>query len=160
VFGVLAVLTLPGASFAQRVGRHSGGSPLYFGNPAYGGYSFPYYANTYLRGSVFNSGLPSVPFPAYRYSPDTSSTSNEVQNSNAAILELKVPENAEVWFEGDKTVQTGAVRYFVSPSLQPGRTFTYDIRARWTDLGGNPVDRTKQVKVQAGARVEVDFNNP
>jgi uncharacterized protein (TIGR03000 family) len=51
------------------------------------------------------------------------------------------------------------VRHFVSPSLQAGRTFTYEIRARWTDASGRSVDRTKQVEVKAGARIGVDFNS-
>ena len=75
------------------------------------------------------------------------------------MMEVRVPANAEVWVEGDKTSQTGAVRHFSSPALTPGKTFTYDLRARWTGADGKAVDRTKQVKVQAGARVGVDFNN-
>ena len=119
------------------------------------GYSYPYsYGGTYYSEPSYVYAEPSST-PSYYYSP-----SDTAQNPNVALIEVKVPENAELWFEGDKTSQTGAVRHFRSPELQPGKMFTYDIRARWTDAGGKEVDRTKQVKVQAGARAGVDFNNP
>jgi len=72
---------------------------------------------------------------------------------------VRVPANAEIWFQGDKTSQTGTLRHFVSPQLQSGQTYTYEIKARWMDNSGQAVERTKQVKVQAGARVGVDFYN-
>ena len=63
-----------------------------------------------------------------------------------------MPADAEIWFEGDKTSQTGTSRTFVSPALQPGRNFTYDIRARWISSEGKNVDQTRQVRVQADMR--------
>jgi uncharacterized protein (TIGR03000 family) len=53
---------------------------------------------------------------------------------------------------------SGPVRHFYSAPLTPGQTFTYEVRARWTDPSGKPVERTKKVDVQAGARIGVDFN--
>jgi uncharacterized protein (TIGR03000 family) len=137
-----------------------GGLGLYSGLYGYG-YGSPYYGSSYYE-PAYDYSSPSAVAPAAYYSPDTSSIGSPADNPNpnAAMLQLRVPENAEVWFEGDKTSQTGSVRHFVSPSLEPGKTFTYDVRARWTDASGQPVDRTKQVKVQAGARVGVDFNRP
>jgi uncharacterized protein (TIGR03000 family) len=182
--GAAALLGLPAVSSAQRGGGHSGGHGgyshggyshggyshggyghhgygyggygygLYLGVPGYG-YGYPYYRSSYYYDPDYNYAQPSYAPNALQFSsPD------ENQNPSAAMLELRVPEKAEVWFEGDKTSQSGAVRHFVSPSLEPGRIFTYDIRARWTDANGKPVDRTKQVKVQAGGRVGVDFNAP
>ena len=85
---------------------------------------------------------------------------NVRENANVAAMEVRVPATAELWFEGDKTSQTGALRHFVSPALQPNKTFNYTIRARWTDSAGKVIDRTKELKVQAGSRIGVDFNNP
>jgi uncharacterized protein (TIGR03000 family) len=76
---------------------------------------YPSYDSSYYYEPAYDYGPPTVFAPASYYSPDTS------QGSNAAMLELRVPENAEVWFEGDKTSPTGTVRHFVSPSLEPGR---------------------------------------
>ena len=81
--------------------------------------------------------------PSNRLSPKMSRTATGQGSrhsvsaiDNAAMMEIRVPANAEVWVEGDKTSQTGAVRHFVSPTLQTGKTFTYDIRARWTGADG------------------------
>ena len=74
-----------------------------------------------------------------------------------ANFEIRVPEGAELWFEGEKTSQTGSVRTFVSPAVQPGKTFTYTIRARWIGADGKPVDQKRDVKFQAGQRIGVDF---
>jgi len=124
-------------------------------------YGYPYYEGYYYSQPSYSYAEPSYNYvqPSYGYVQPSIPTPAEEQDSNAAMLEVRVPENAQLWFAGAKTSQTGAVRHFVSPSLPAGRTFTYEIRARWTDASGSSVDRTKQVKVQAGARVGVDFNN-
>jgi uncharacterized protein (TIGR03000 family) len=69
-----------------------------------------------------------------------------------------VPANARIWFDGDLTHQTGPVRDFESPPLQPGQTYTYNIRARWMQ-NGQPVTQDRTVTV-AGQRTMVDFMNP
>jgi uncharacterized protein (TIGR03000 family) len=106
--------------------------------PAYG-YVQPYYGPTYYSS------------PAYSATPPVA------QNSNTASIAVRVPQNAEIWFEGDKTTQTGTVRNFVSPSLEPGKSYTYSVRARWTDAEGKVVDRTQEVKVQAGRQSDLNF---
>ena len=76
--------------------------------------------------------------------------------TNLAYLDVRVPPDAQVWVDGDPTTQTGGERSFVSPPLEPGRIFMYEIRARWLD-NGEVVDLTKQVRIRAGDRVPVDF---
>lgn len=44
--------------------------------------------------------------------------------SKVVAITLPVPANAEVWFNKDKTTQTGASRQFVSPPLSPGHDIT------------------------------------
>ena len=62
----------------------------------------------------------------------------------AVHFAVTVPADAEVWFDGAKTAQAGPYREFVSPPLRPGRSYSYDVRARWKD-GGREVDRTRRV---------------
>src|SRR5207245_10829800 len=125
------------------------------GSPYSGTYGSPYYGGYYYNQPSYNYGDPSYNYfqPSYGYVdsarptpyyyPETSAGAGEDQDPNVAMLQVRVPENAEIWFAGSKTNQTGPVRHFVSPSLQPGRTFTYEIRARWTDASGRRLDRTK-----------------
>ena len=75
---------------------------------------------------------------------------------NTVNVRVIVPANAEVWFDDSATQQRGSVREFVSPPLTPGRQYTYEIRARWRE-GDHDVTRTRNVNVQAGQTVTVDF---
>jgi uncharacterized protein (TIGR03000 family) len=128
----------------------------------HGTYSMPRY-----YGYDTRFGYPAVPgYYGYTpsYSPPTvTARAQEEQevpaNDTRAFIRVRVPANAEIWFEGDKTNQTGPERNFVSPALQTGKTFTYDVRARWTESGGKVIDKTKQVKVEAGRRSTLDFTS-
>jgi uncharacterized protein (TIGR03000 family) len=79
---------------------------------------------------------------------------------NAAHLQLIVPENAEVQFDGSKTTQTGLAREFVSPPLNAGQVFTYKITVRSTDPSGRPFDDTRNIRVRANDWVRIDFTRP
>jgi len=76
-----------------------------------------------------------------------------------AHIAVKVPADAEVWFGSGKTQLTGALREFVSPSLTPGKEYSYEIKARWIE-GGQEVVQTRRVDVGAGAWKAVDFTRP
>ena len=71
-------------------------------------------------------------------------------------IRVQVPPDAEVWFEGEKATQQGAVRFFESPSLTPGRKFVYHIKARWME-DGRPVEQSREVSVFAGDKFSIDF---
>jgi uncharacterized protein (TIGR03000 family) len=165
-------------------GRGWGGySGFGFGYPGYGGYgrgwgNYGWYSPGYY-GGYYNYGYP---YSSYDYSyspnyygfdnsyvPDYSGDYNapsyyspDVQPSapdNRAHLRVRVPADAQLWFEDHATSQTGSVRTFTSPELTPGHTYTYDLRARWRQ-GGQDVTQTRQVVVQPGQRVSVDFLRP
>lgn len=76
--------------------------------------------------------------------------------ARSAALDVRLPAEAELWIEGQKMVQTGADRKFVSPPLPPGQRFTYELRARWKEAGRD-VTKTKHIDVSAGDRLLVDF---
>jgi uncharacterized protein (TIGR03000 family) len=77
--------------------------------------------------------------------------------NDAVEMILKVPSAAELWFNGTKTAQQAkAVRHFVTPALDPGQDYSYDIRVRWTD-DGQPVEQTRRVLVRAGDRMTLNL---
>jgi uncharacterized protein (TIGR03000 family) len=117
--------------------------------PSYG-YSDSYYnPNYYAPSPAYGSGAAS----AYgTYAPP-------VATDNTVRLTVRVPPDAQVWFENTLTTQRGAERDFQSPQLTPGRDYTYDIRARWRQ-DGRDVDQTRHVTVHAGSQVNVDFTAP
>jgi uncharacterized protein (TIGR03000 family) len=79
--------------------------------------------------------------------------------AGTATIILRVPADAQVFFDGNPTTQAGTEREYVTPPLAAGATFHYSIRARWTE-NGRPVEQTRRVPVTAGARVRVDFTSP
>jgi uncharacterized protein (TIGR03000 family) len=100
-----------------------------------------------------NRGL-ATSYESY-YSPVAGTGS---QADQAVHIAIRVPGNAEVWFDGAKTRQTGESREFVSPPLASSRTYTYQIRTQWTEEG-KTVDRTHRITVQAGDRIGLDLTN-
>ena len=80
-------------------------------------------------------------------------------DGRAAMISLRVPADAEIWFDGVPTTQTGSVRQFISPPLEPGRYFTYQLRVRWTD-DGRPVERTRRLTVYGGERIDIGSYGP
>jgi uncharacterized protein (TIGR03000 family) len=73
-------------------------------------------------------------------------------------MRVLVPDpSARVTIQGQEMQATGTQRDFVSPALEPGRAYTYTIAATW-NANGQMVTRQKQVDVQPGQSVLVDFN--
>jgi uncharacterized protein (TIGR03000 family) len=87
------------------------------------------------------------PYEAY-YAPD--------QAEQAAHILLRVPDNAEVWFDGQKTEQTGQMRAFLSPPIDPGQSYLYQLRVRWMEEG-RAMERSRRILLQAGDRIQLDF---
>jgi uncharacterized protein (TIGR03000 family) len=79
---------------------------------------------------------------------------------NAVHLRLFVPEDAEVYFDGAKTTQTGKVREFVSPTLSPGSRYTYRISVRYTGPDGKQVNDARDIFVRPNDWFSIDFNRP
>lgn len=151
--------------------------PGYFAGQSsgYGAYTGGYYPGFYSSlhaESAYPSPYVTTPTPAY-VPPWVASTGGRTmlpemraleavdpaQADGGALVALHVPSDAEVWFDGEKTAQTGAEREFKSPALPVGRLYHYDVRARWTE-GGKVVDQTRSIPAGANRRTEVDFTQP
>jgi uncharacterized protein (TIGR03000 family) len=76
-----------------------------------------------------------------------------------AQLEVRVPVNARVTFNGDPTRADGSTRSFTTPSLEFGKVFHYELRAAWQE-NGREMTQTRTVDIQAGRYVVVDFTQP
>jgi uncharacterized protein (TIGR03000 family) len=73
------------------------------------------------------------------------------------LFNIRVPADAAVWVNGQQTTQTGPHREFLSSGLAPGRSYTFDIRARWTGSDGKSAEGQRAITVQGGERRTVDF---
>ena len=132
--------------------------------PSYSNYSYPSYSympstysGTYYSTPAYSSALqPSVNTTTsfYRSPEDQLATTM----MDKATIEVTLPENAELWLDGQPTTQRGATRTFESPPLQVGNRFTYEFRARWMQDGQAKED-VRQVDAFAGAKQKINFGN-
>jgi uncharacterized protein (TIGR03000 family) len=153
-----------------------GGGGWYGGRGGYGGYggygwgggyyprygwgyggSYPSYGYSgYYPGYAYDYGTPTYVYPDTPTVITRQSGSYAPPTDNTAMVHVRVPSNATVWFDGDRTQQSGTDRTFASPPLKPGNTYSYEVRARWMD-NGKPVEETRTVKVRANETSNVDF---
>jgi len=136
---------------------YSGGGGVYSESSGYSGQ--PSYS--YQTPAV--SYAPSYAAPAYASVPPSTSGMVSVQQGNtadrAAHIDIRVPAGAKIWFGKKETVQSGESRSFVSPPLDPGSDYTYDIRATWKE-GGRTVERKRHVTVHAGDKLNLNLASP
>src|SRR5262245_41281784 len=78
------------------------------------------------------------------------------ETSDSARINIHVPPHARVFFDGAPTWQPGEFRKFVSPPLESNRTYTYEIRAEWTENGGT-AEETRKLEVRRGQELKIDF---
>ena len=141
----------------------------------YGGWDYPYnsYGYTdYPYNSYGNSDYPSYGYSDSYYDPnyypplppagiasEYGTDAPPAATDSTAHLTVRVPPDAQLWFQDTLTKQRGSVREFQSPQLPVGGEYTYDIHARWRQ-GDHEVDQTRHVTVHAGSNLSVDFTTP
>src|SRR5262245_54581687 len=158
---------------SPRFGYRSFGYRPYY-RPYYGGYSYTYPSYGYYPYSYGYYPDYSGYYPSYSYddssgavmpsTPDDSGTSLSptsqqtapAQPDTRAFITVKVPADAVVSFNGETTSPTGTVRQYSSPPLEPGRTYSYEVRASWQE-DGRAVTQTQRVPLAAGAHPTVVF---
>ena len=136
--------------------------------PTYGGY---YYApsTTYVPSTVYvepsTTYAPSATYVDEGYPQVAGAPADSSRDSlyyapepvdNTARLRILVPAGAKVWVGGQETAQSGQEREFGSPPLTPGKSYTYEVKAQWME-NGQPVEKTRKVKVMANQTTTVDF---
>jgi uncharacterized protein (TIGR03000 family) len=178
---VLGILVLaPSLASAQifSFGRNRGGNYYYdnYGYPSYGwggyrGYNRPYgmgwngwdysYPGT---GSSYSYQMPSNSSP-YAYDQSYSGVYQAGYNTpmgigNRVRLQVIVPDpNAELLIQGERMNTMGPNRMFISPDLEPSKTYSYTIVLRRPNAGAGGEEK-RTVDVQAGGTYTIDFSRP
>ncbi|MGH7222358.1 MAG: TIGR03000 domain-containing protein, partial [Gemmataceae bacterium] len=76
--------------------------------------------------------------------------------SRSARLHVRLPAYAQLTVEGRKTMQTGPLRHFVSPPLDPNKSYHYTFE--WTyPKDGKTYQARRVIHVRAGDNQEVDL---
>jgi uncharacterized protein (TIGR03000 family) len=170
---VLGTLLVSEPAAAQQgwyqYGQSGAYGPYYSGNTyypgTYGGSEFTtpgYYYSTpsyntvpsFSRRRVFGGG-----YQPY-YSPWIASEYGNLGmiGGQAALINITVPTNANISFEGKETVQKGVFRQFITPALTPGQDFSYTVEVSWTE-NGTEVSRSRNITVHAGDIINLSFNS-
>jgi uncharacterized protein (TIGR03000 family) len=80
----------------------------------------------------------------------------EVPPVDAALVIVKLPDDAELWIDDTRTAQEGSYRRFVTPALEPGHQFVYTLRVRW-HIKDAELTRVEKARVERGKSVAVNF---
>ena len=158
-----SALAFGGLGFGLGLGMGYGLGSYGLGGYGLGGYGMyqPYYGGT----TIVNPTTVLVT-PGGSGAPPAAGTGAQPGNQtppppdNAVHLQLVVPQNAEVVFNGDTTTQTGTLREFVSPPLTPGKLFDYTIIVRSTNAEGKAVTDRRVIHVRANDWFRIDFTRP
>jgi uncharacterized protein (TIGR03000 family) len=118
----------------------------------------PYYSGGYYGGYYYAPAYSYDYAPTYGYDAGYYTAPPRLGDTDF-LLDVRVPADATVWVNGEATTQTGAQRRYLTNDLTPGRTYTYSIKARWTE-DGQPVETVRRVKVHGGQERVVNFIVP
>jgi uncharacterized protein (TIGR03000 family) len=150
--------TAPGALYGPN-GYYPNGyyqNGVYYPN-AYnqsGYYPNGYYPNGYNQNAYYPNGYTR----GYPSANSTTAPSVAPAPQDRAVMNIVLPANARLWIgETQAASQTGSSRQFISPPLESGHAYQYDMKAQWTDNSGQTVERRRAVTIHPGDRVTVDF---
>lgn len=112
-----------------------------FVNPGFFGFGYgymPYTPYNVQRIEIVQQPPPEPAepptMPARSILPPTSAPVNDIP-PNRAVVSFQVPEDSELWVEGQQMDQTGRNRTFQTPTLMPGRDYVYEVIVRWEQSG-------------------------
>jgi len=89
---------------------------------------------------------------------DAVAAAPDAADAAPAKVTVTLPEDAKLFVDGVACPLTSAKRSFETPLLQPGKAYGYTIKAEVV-RGGEKKVETKQVEIQAGKEVVVDFGD-
>jgi uncharacterized protein (TIGR03000 family) len=152
-------------------GYYGGGYYPFYGSSYYGSrYYSPWYSSGYYSPMYYGNYAPdynyysqAVPaesrviYSSSSYTPSSDSSVTAPADDRAYVTVELPAKQADVWIEGQKSVQNKQVEDYVSPTLTPGKKYYYEVRARWSDANGKSVEETRRFSIHPGHPVLVDF---
>jgi uncharacterized protein (TIGR03000 family) len=146
---------------------HRGGTYGYGYDFGYGynfGYGYGYtpsyypYGDDFAQPDVYQSYYPyQFALPTQPLAARPLAVPNRAPPPDKAEVQIFVVDPAaEIWFNGVKMEQTGQERELLTPELTPGKSYTYEVRARWTQ-NGKQYERTRSITVRAGEQIGLTF---
>jgi uncharacterized protein (TIGR03000 family) len=114
------------------------------------------------QGEYLFRDVPSYSAPVY-YAPVTP-VAPGVENYRAyyptvaapVTINVQIPANATIFFQGARTQQSGMNRWFESPVINPGFNYSYEVVATWRE-NDREVNHRRVIPVQPGDLLEIRF---
>src|SRR5262245_49530168 len=142
VFAVagLTLLLAPDTAFAQRwrgAGPRLEGQGLDIGGGYYGRgyYDSGYYGSPYSSSPYYGSSYSGYSYPNQYTSMYFSGDMDQARAENRVMLNIQAPAGANLWISDVFMGQGDGNRQFISPPLENGRRYIYDVKARWMQDG-------------------------
>jgi uncharacterized protein (TIGR03000 family) len=85
---------------------------------------------------------------------------DKAEEKKPATIVVQVPADARLLIDGEPTKATGETRRFVSPPLEPGKSYHYVLEVITRGKDGKEVHYKKTVHVRAGRESVVDMRQP
>jgi uncharacterized protein (TIGR03000 family) len=102
---------------------------------------------------AYAAGAPAVAMPVV----PTPMATPVLVDKPGTVTVLVPSADAQVWFEDTALPQSGKERTFNTPPLMNGKTYNYNVKAKWTNDNGKAVEKILPVSVKAGQTTTVDF---
>jgi uncharacterized protein (TIGR03000 family) len=143
-----------GSYYPQSYGSYYPQSYSPYSSSSYGAALSPDYGS---YGGTKDTNPGPTPSGDKYYAAASSGVPMPAPAEKVAHLEVIVPDDgAKVWLNGNQAQGKGATRYFNSPELTPGTTYSCMIRVVWNESGQSRA-RDRVVYLTAGAQLVVDF---
>jgi hypothetical protein len=129
------------------------GAGLGYGGGGYG------YGSGYYGGNSYYNAAPVQSYQSFYPPSDNGGSIPAYSDNGRGRIEVRVPPNAQVFWNGSPSSLTGPTRFYSTLPLGPaGSQQTFE--ARWTDASGQVVSQTRTVQAMPNQSVAVDFNQP
>jgi uncharacterized protein (TIGR03000 family) len=154
-FGNFGAYSLyPSGASTLNLPKPSGSGNITTPNPSSGTVpgSTPGGSNPGLGGS---SILPSPYDPLAPRKETRDARSSEKEMTTASIV-VEVPENADVYIDGNKMKATAGRRTFTTPPIEKGQDYFYTVRVVFDD-NGKKVEDSQKVTVRGGEDTAASF---
>lgn len=148
----------PVPTYAPVPGTFGGGDAhRFYSNPPLLGYGLHYFG---YRSPSPRLANPTVNVYPPGQEPPPARLLNRPSSPNRCRVEVALPHpDADVWLNSTAMKGSGATRAFESPDLEAGKTYQYEVVARWQQDGKERAE-SRTITVAAGQSVVADFTQP
>jgi uncharacterized protein (TIGR03000 family) len=85
--------------------------------------------------------------------------SADARSRDPATIRVTLPADAKLWFDGQLTRSTSAERWFITPPLDSGKSFSYRLQAEVL-RGGGTITVQQTITVQSGRESTISLDIP